>query len=367
MQCITPMVRFYQVLPDEVKNDPDIKAYQKIIPREEVFYNLTQDENYLTRIQNLNYDLEKRGSDMRYQLIPCRHCWSCQLKYAAQWATRIVCETKRHTHNYFITLTYDDEHLPIMDSIEWIDQNGKKHKTENDGTWIDGCLNPKDVNRFINTLRKHFERQGIEDIKYFYAGEYGSENGRPHYHMILMGAPLDMNQFYSMKYDKNNFLHWKSKQLEKWWAKGFVDVAEVEWGNASYVARYCMKKIDNENDPEKYAEVGKIKEYVRMSRRPSIGRIYWEENKNHLLENDEIIQKNVKGKITPMPIPDAWMKLLKDQNPEMYEKIKISRQQKAERTRIAKLELQKGISDREKLEREAQKVLQKGKMLVREL
>jgi len=51
----------------------------------------------------------------------------------------------------------------------------------------------------------------------------------------------------------------------------------------------------------------------------------------------------------------------------MYNQIKASRQQKAERTRLIQKELQKGLSDYEILEREAQKVLKKGNMLTREL
>lgn len=368
MQCVTPMVRVYQVLPEEIKkNEPDIKPWQKIIPRHEVFRNLEENPNYLSIIQDKNKILEKEGKDYRYQLIPCRHCWACQLKYAAEWATRIVAECKRHEHNYFITLTYDDDHLPIMDKIEYTDYSGERVVIENDGTWIEGSLNPKDVNRFLNTLRQYFYRKkDITDIKYFYCGEYGSE-GRPHYHMILMGAPLDINKFYKFKYDTNKNLHWKSKELEEWWGKGFVDVAEVEWGNASYVARYCMKKISNENDPREYAEKGKIKEFVRMSRRPAIGRVYWEQNKDHLLENDEIIQKNVQGKITPVPIPAAWLKLLRDEDPDQYESIKKSRQDKAERSRVAKQMLNDGLTDLEILNRECNKVLRKGKLLKREL
>lgn len=366
MQCVTPMVRFYQVLPEHLKNDPDIKPWQTIVPRHEVFYNLKKNENYLSRIQDLNYKFEKEGKDYRYQLIPCKHCWACQLRYAAEWATRIMCETKRHKDNYFITLTYDDANLPMFESCCYTDKDGYKYEYENDGTWM-GTLEPKDVNRFINTLRKHYERQGITDIKYFYCGEYGTENGRPHYHMILMGAPLDPKQFYSLKLDDKKFAHWKSKELEKWWNKGFVDVAEVEWANCSYVARYCMKKINNENDPREYAEAGKLKEYVRMSRRPSIGRLYYEQNKDHIYECDEIIQRNVSGKITSLKPPSAWDKLLKEQDPEKYEMIKTSRQAAAERSRLAKAELMKGISDLEQLERAAQKVLQKGKLLPREL
>lgn len=367
MQCVTPMVRFYQILPDEIKQkEPDIKPWQKIIPRHEVFYNLKKDENYLSRIQDLNYDFAQQGKDYRYQLIPCQHCWACNLRKASEWASRLMFETQRHENNYFITLTYDDEHLPMFEKCWYTDKDGYKYEFENDGTWM-GTLQPEDVTRFIKTLRKHYERQGITDIKYFYCGEYGSENERPHYHMILMGAPLDIEQFYSMKLDDKKFLHWKSKELEKWWGKGFVDVGEVEWGNCSYVARYTMKKINNDNDPREYAEKGKLKEFIRMSRRPGIGRQYYEENKDKIYECDEIIQRNVSGKITSLKPPSAWDKLLKDENPEKYELIKQSRQAAAERSRKAEQELTKGISDLELLERKAEKITKIGKLLPREL
>ena len=104
-----------------------------------------------------------------------------------------------------------------------------------------------------------------------------------------------------------------------------------------------------------------------MSRRPSRGRLYYEQNKDHIYECDEIIQRNVSGKITSLKPPSAWDKLLKEQDPEKYEMIKTSRQAAAERSRLAKAELMKGISDLEQLERAAQKVLQKGKLLPREL
>lgn len=371
MKCFTPMVRAYMVNEKEIRATGD-KAWQRIIPRSQVFSNLQKDENYLTRIQDKNYELEKSGSYIRYQLIPCKNCWACQLKYAAEWASRIVWETKYHEHNYFITLTYDEEHVPIYEKFKYIDKEGKETIYENDGTWS-GTLEPKDMDRFINTLRKYYERQGIKGIKYFYCGEYGNEGTgnsmgyRPHYHLILMGAPLNLKEFYDFHVDsKHKKLHWKSHELDRFWGnKGFIDIAEVEWSNAAYTARYCMKKIDNERDPKVYAEKGKMKEYIRMSRNPGIGTRYYQEHKEEIYELDGVTQRTVKGNVSWFKPPKAWDRKFKEEFPEWWDEIQKSRSECAERDRLYKKELYKGISDREQLEREAEKTMSKGKMLQR--
>ena len=364
MQCFTPMVRFYQLMPKGAK-EKGLKGPQRIVPRGEVFANLKEDENYLTRIQDRNYELEKQGSNWRFQLIPCRHCWACQLKYSAEWASRLTWESQYHEHKYFITLTYDEAHLPIYESFKYIDEDGKVTTYENDGTW-NGTLEPQDMNKFINTIRKYYERQGIKGIKYFYCGEYGTETKRPHYHLILFGAPLDLEQFYDWYVDpKHKKLHWKSHQIDKWWNKGMVDIAEVEWNCCAYVARYCMKKLDQENDARVYAEAGKIKEMIRMSRRPGIGMRYYEEHKDHIYETDSVVQKTIGGNISTFKPPKAFDRKFEKDNPEVWAMIKESREAAAERNRLFKKELNKGISDREQLQREAEKTIQKGQMLKR--
>lgn len=366
MQCYTPMVRFYNIVPKEAKNT-DEKHVQRIIPRSEVFANLQENENYLSRIQDKNEELEKQGSLWRYELIPCRHCWACQLKYAAEWATRLTWESQYHKHKYYITLTYNEENLPIYAKFKYISPEGENIIYENDGTWT-GTLEPNDVTKFINTLRKYYERRGIKGIKYFYCGEYGSEGKRPHYHMILFGAPLDLNQFYSYKLDnKHHKMHWKSKELERWWGKGIVDVAEVEWNSCAYVARYCMKKIDNNNDPKEYAAQGKIKEFIRMSRNPGIATRYYQENKDKIYELDEVIQRTIHGNVSSFKPPAAFDKKLKEEDPELYEQIKESRRAAAERNRKLEKELYKGITDKERLKRQAEKVILKGDLLKRTL
>lgn len=360
MNCFTPMVRYYCT----EKSSEDEQVFQKIIPRSEVFERLNKNENYLSIIQDKNADLEAQGSKYRYQLIPCKHCWACQLKYSAEWATRLTWEAQRYEHKFYITLTYNEEHLPIYEQMKYIDKDGDVTIYENDGTWT-GCLQPKDTKKFINTLRKFYERRGLTDIKYFYCGEYG-EQGRPHYHMILLGAPLDINQFYDFHVDPvHKKLHWKSKEIDKWWGKGFADVAEVEWNSCAYVARYCMKKINTENDTRYYAEQGKYKEFIRMSRRPGIGMRYYDENKEKIYKYDEVIQRTIKGNVSSFKPPKAFDKKFKEEFPEQWESIKASREAAAERNRQYRKELYKGISDLEQLKMEAEKTQTKGKLLKR--
>lgn len=362
MQCITPMVRIYY---DVEKQNPDEKIYQKIIPRSQVFDNLQSNNNYLSIIQDKNEKLKEQGSKMRYQLIPCRHCWACNLNYSKDWATRITMECANYEHRYFVTLTYDEANLPLYGSMLYTDKEGNISIFENDGTWT-GTLEPRDLGRFMDNIRHYYRRKyGIKNIKYFAAGEYGEKGQRPHYHLILFGVPLDIKQFHDFKIDKNHKLHWKSPELERFWGKGLVDIAEVEWSSAAYVARYCMKKINFDNDSLEYAKLGKLKEFTRMSRRPAIGYRYYDKHKHEIYENDEIITTTVKGNINVIKPPKAFDKKFKEEHPEEWESIKASREAAAERSRKLEQDLTKGISDLELYERKAQKILKIGQMLPR--
>lgn len=297
-------------------------------------------------------------TEWRYQVIPCGNCWSCKLNYSAQWATRIMSEVKESEHNYFVTLTYDDEHLPIAESIEY-----KENIYHNDGTWS-GTLWEKDVQTFLNSLRKYFERKGHKGIKYYYCGEYGTETLRPHYHMILMNCPLNINQFYNTHVDKNFKAHWKSHEIENYWKKGMIDLAEVEWSSAAYVARYCMKKISNNVDKSDYCKIGKIPEFVRMSRNPGIGMKYYHDHKYEIYDHDGIIMRTIKGNVGNVKPPKAWDKKLQEEDPELYKKIKQGRIKAKERAD----KLTKEITDYTDYQRERikeSKILEKGKMLPR--
>lgn len=291
-------------------------------------------------------------------MIPCGKCWACQLNYSAEWATRIMLEAKKSEYNWFITLTYDDDHQPIMERITcdgtiW----------DNDGTW-EGSLYPDDMKQFIKSLREYFRRKGIEGIKYFYCGEYGETTYRPHYHMILLHCPLDIKEFYDTHVDAKNFkAHWKSHELERFWNKGMIDIGELEWSDAAYVARYCTKKLSFEPDKEVYYKQGKLPEFIRMSN--GIGMDYLHKHLKEIYENDEMIMRTVKGNIGSFKPPKAFDRKFKELYPEKFKLIQKSRKKAGERARKMEKSLT-DYTDRKMLELRAQNIITKAKMLPRD-
>lgn len=364
MQCVTPLFRLY-----------DISSNQTIrmVPRSEVMEGLLQNPN------NIKFQLQKMNSkylarNQLIQTIPCRNCWACQLNNSAEWATRNMCESLDHDQAYFITLTYDEEHLPILEKIPYIQRyEFSTHMIEitdyieNDGTWITGSLFPKDVELFLKNLRQFFKRHNYnKPIRYFYCGEYG-QLGRPHYHMLLYGAPIAIEENYDWHIDKKFFKeHWKNPLIDHFWEHGLHDIANLEWSNAAYTSRYCMKKISNEpNSDLIYAEMGKIKEFIRMSRMPGIGANYYNAHKFDIYKTDSMIMKTVKGNTGSFKPPKAFDKWFKEEFPDDFKKIEKHRKEMSERSRRNDYRLS-DYTDYEKLIMKAEKVATKNNMLPRE-
>src|ERR1041384_105602 len=97
------------------------------------------------------------------QVLPCGQCRGCRAAYHREWSARCVHEACMHEVNSFVTLTYDDEHLPVG-----------------------GSLDLEAVPVLIRALRKRGKK-----VRYFYCGEYGERSGRPHYHALLVGEADD--------------------------------------------------------------------------------------------------------------------------------------------------------------------------------
>lgn len=343
MKCVTPMMRIY---------NKEEQRSGKVISRRDAMQILEADNN-AQRKRLFSWWDDKTA----WQMIPCKKCWACQLNYSAEWATRIMLEAKKDECNWFITLTYDDEHLPIAEKI----QIPGNITYENDGTWT-GTLYEQHMITFLNSLRKQFERQGYKGIKYFYCGEYGENTHRPHYHIILLHCPLDIKSFYDCYVDKNFKAHWKSKELEKYWKHGMIDVAELEWSCAAYVARYCTKKISFDSDKTIYYENGKMPEFIRMSK--GIGFEYMMKNLHKIYDTDEIIMRTIKGNIGSTKPPKAFDRKLEQIYPEMLEKLKESRSKAAERAIKLKQSLS-DYTDYENLILSAEKVKQKMQLIPR--
>lgn len=191
--------------------------------------------------------------------VPCGMCADCLKERSRQWAIRILKEAEQYDKNYFITLTYDDKHLP------------KNRMLVHD-----------EISKFNKKLKTYLKDNGYKsDFRFYGVGEYGSNTGRPHYHIIYFNFPeLRDLKFYNST-DSGDLL-FTSEFLTNTWSKGHVILGSVDVGSASYVARYCDKKrLLNKEQKKDYISKGIVPEYSVMSRRPGIGHNYLEK----LIEN----------------------------------------------------------------------------------
>lgn len=268
------------------------------------------------------------ATEERKMLLPCKQCVECRLSHSKEWATRCMLEAKEYEHNYFITLTYDDEHLPT---------NINKLTGE-----IVPTLKPEHMRKFRKDLQRFYKYHYNHDgIRFYECGEYGTENGRPHYHAIMFNLPIPDKKFIC-KTNTGGTLY-ISEMLSKIWKKGIVGVGEVTWESCAYVARYIMKKVGDKSNTELYDAMqdfsiskkqgvdllGRIPEFVNMSTHPGIARNYFEENKDKIYETDEIILPGKNG--TPRVVkPSTYYDNLFDiDNHEVMQAIKEQRKQVA--------------------------------------
>lgn len=56
----------------------------------------------------------KPGSEA-WLTVPCNRCIGCRLDYARQWSNRMLLELLDNPNALFITLTYNDAHVPFSD------------------------------------------------------------------------------------------------------------------------------------------------------------------------------------------------------------------------------------------------------------
>lgn len=117
---------------------------------------------------------------------------------------------------------------------------------------------------------------------------------------------------------------YKSEKISNIWKKGFVTIGEVTYESAAYVARYVMKKKFGKEAEQYYISQGKIPEFTTMSRMPGIGYNYYEANKEHIYENDEIYIQKKKGVEKNKP-GKYFDKLLEKEDPEKFKEIKRKR------------------------------------------
>lgn len=269
-----------------------------------------------------------QGKNYEMQRVPCGVCPSCRLQQSREWAARIMMEASKYDCNYFVTLTYDDEHKPF-DEVRTL-PDGRVFT--DDGTW-NGYLEKKDVQDFLKRLRIHWKRKyDHDDIRFFMCGEYGTQTERPHYHIIFFNLPIYDYEDLKVVNGKPLFT---SPEIREIWGKGHISIGEVEFASAAYVARYAMKKRTGTFAAEHYARKGQTPEYVNMSRKPGIGKDWYDAHKQEIYDTDNIINVEL-GKLKGKP-PRYFDRLYDLEYPEDMERIKKQRKESGERARKTRM------------------------------
>lgn len=251
---------------------------------------------------------ERQGISSFY--VPCGVCMGCRLQKAQDWSVRMMHEKQMHEESSFITLTYNDQNLPVNGSLKY-----------------------DDVTAFIKRLRKITGKK----LSYYYAGEYGEQLGRPHYHMILFGSEFREKITYKKKLNKVEHLYtndnghkvYKSSLLDDLWSLGHADFGEVTYDSCMYVAKYTTKKIIGDLKEQHYkkpniitGEITEVEtEQARMSRKPAIGKTWLEKYHHDTFRDDYIIINNKK-----LSIPPYYMKWLEKNNIDKYLELKQKRE-----------------------------------------
>lgn len=203
--------------------------------------------------------------------LPCNKCLGCRTDRQQDWASRCLHESRNWTHNRFVTLTYDDEHVPPE-------------------------LRIRDLQLFLKRLRKATETKNSEhlilsdrsaSIRYVACGEYGETTKRPHYHLCLFNAAFGDEKRWSEKLST-------SEILDNLWRNGASKLAPFTSATAAYVAGYITK-----SGKRKYTNaLGQTLQepFFKASLRPAIGAT-WIAKHQEDIQNGYLVVNGIKTRI----------------------------------------------------------------------
>jgi len=220
--------------------------------------------------------------------IPCGKCILCREEHARQWAVRITNEASLWEYNSFVTLTYDEQHLP-----------------ENQN------LNYKHLQDFWKRLRKR-----VGPLRYYSVGEYGDKTNRPHYHACIFGHAFTEDREILRT---EPYLLWTNPTLLETWGKGHVSVGALTFQTAQYTASYVTKKLGYKHRYQQLdRESGELLDMVQprafisngggrqTGRQAAIGKLFLEKYGKNIYDHDRVVINGTPQK--PPRYYDNWLK-----------------------------------------------------------
>lgn len=148
---------------------------------------------------------------------PCGQCAACLVNKSLSWKFRLEKEVLVSDIAFWLTLQYDDEHLPRSNGIPCVSK--------------DHCIN------YFHKLRRWIKNNDLKvTFKYFLVSEYGPQTLRPHYHALLL-FKLPGLAFESMLELRQTLY----EQCKTRWYHGHVQESLFHSGVIKYLSKYVFK------------------------------------------------------------------------------------------------------------------------------
>lgn len=228
--------------------------------------------------------------------------------YSELWSHRIQHEAKCWDSSLFVTLTYADDKLPEFGNLEY-----------------------SHIQQFMRDLRRRYngdksipETAGSrrpKPIRFFCAGEYGTQTARCHWHLLLFNLRLPD--------------YWQAgppgielRSMHELWPHGNHRVEGFTPGRAAYIAGYATKKARGREGRRQYEVVNlktgelfeRRREFCKMSLKPGIGVYYFRRHRADFERGYMVREGGIKARL-----PRLYAEYLKEEVPGFAEKMEARR------------------------------------------
>lgn len=162
--------------------------------------------------------------------VSCGRCPACRQNRINGWVVRLEKHERHQESAHFITLTYEDNQATkTKNGLLTLDYSHVRHFF-------------KQLRRLHNAnheksqrLSKQFQRVigqlNRKKISYYCAGEYGTKGSRPHYHIILFNAQIELVPLAWSYEDKSGYRR----------SRGNVHTGDTNRGSVRYSLKYIAK------------------------------------------------------------------------------------------------------------------------------
>ena len=227
----------------------------------------------------------------RVQVVGCGSCPACQELKRNSLSNRLALEEHKSKYCSFVTLTYDEDHLPIVDvsrlfsafdgEVVNLQQNYDFNEDFSTPTVVNteelrdsvilynkhrafykanfsvnrnvtyennqvAALVNRHLQLFIKRFRKYVSKKYNEKIRYYAIGEYGTQSLRPHWHILFFYSSSQLAR------DFENVQQFGTECrpiqtpvfLRSLWKFGHIDSKQTDGKAYFYVSSYVNKPAD---------------------------------------------------------------------------------------------------------------------------